>query len=83
MERSNGPFVLSPPKSRAGRRIVGIPAVIVPDLERHLVVYVKDAPGALVFPGIMDGPVRRGNFNKLSGVAARGRGDRHSGTARP
>jgi integrase len=30
-------------------------------------VFVKPGPGALVFPGIMGGPVRRGNFNKLSG----------------
>ena len=67
MERSTGPLVLGPPKSRAGRRIVGIPAAIVPDLERHLAVYVKPDPGALVFPGIMGGPIRRGNFNKLSG----------------
>jgi integrase len=67
VERSTGPLVLGPPKSRAGRRIVGIPAAIVPDLERHLAVYVKPEPGALVFPGMMGGPVRRGNFNKLSG----------------
>ena len=67
VERSTGPLVLGPPKSRAGRRIVGIPAAIVADLERHLAVYVKPDPGALVFPGIMGGPVRRGNFNKLSG----------------
>jgi Phage integrase family len=55
------------PKSRAGRRIVGIPAAIVPDLERHLAVYVADDPGTLVFPGIMGGPIRRQNFNKLTG----------------
>ena len=67
MERSTGRLVLGPPKSQAGRRIVGIPAAIVPDLERHLAVYAKPGPGALVFPGIMGGPVRRGNFNKLSG----------------
>jgi integrase len=67
VERSTGPLVLGPPKSRAGRRIVGIPAVIVPDLESHLAKYVKPEPGALMFPGIMGGPIRRGNFNKLSG----------------
>jgi integrase len=67
VERSTGPLVLGLPKSRAGRRVVGIPAAIVPDLERHVAVYVKPEPGAFVFPGIMGGPVRRGNFNKLSG----------------
>lgn len=66
VERSNGELLLGPPKSRAGRRIVGIPAAIVPDLERHLAVYVKDDPAALVFPGQKGGPLRRGNFNKLS-----------------
>ena len=30
-------------------------------------MYVKPGPGALMFPGNMSGPVRRGNFNKLSG----------------
>ena len=65
--RRSRPLVLGPPKSRAGRRIVGIPTAIMPDLDRHLAVYVKPEPGALVFPGIMGGPIRRGNFNKLSG----------------
>jgi hypothetical protein len=80
VEPSTGPLVLGPPKSQAGRRIVGIPAAIVPDLESHLAKCVKPDQGALVFPGIMGGPIRRGNFNKL---AARGRGDRHAGAARP
>jgi len=36
VERSTGELLLGPPKSRAGRRIVGIPAVIIPDLQLHL-----------------------------------------------
>jgi hypothetical protein len=28
--------------------------------------FVKDEPGALAFPGVMGGPLRRGNFNKMS-----------------
>lgn len=32
----------------------------------HLQIYVKDEPGALVFPGVQGGPIRRGNFNKMS-----------------
>jgi len=55
-----------PPKSRAGRRIVGIPEVIVPVLCEHLAVFAEDDPGALVFPGAKGGPLRRGNFNKMS-----------------
>ncbi len=67
VERSTGEIILGPPKSKAGRRIVGIPQVIMPDLRHHLAVFVKAGPSALAFPGTKGGPLRRGNFNKLSG----------------
>jgi integrase len=67
VERSTGEMLLGPPKSKAGRRVVGIPAAIIPGLTAHLAIYVKDEPGALVFPGVNGGPIRRGNFNKMSG----------------
>jgi integrase len=66
VERSTGEMLIGPPKSKAGRRTVGIPAAIIPDLTQHLAIYVKDEPGALVFPGVMGGPLRRCNFNKMS-----------------
>lgn len=66
VERSTGEMVLGPPKSIAGRRIVGIPDAIIPALREHLAAFVADEPGALVFPGQMGGPLRRGNFNKMS-----------------
>jgi integrase len=66
VERSTGEMLIGPPKSKAGRRVVGIPATIIPDLTLHLAIYVKAEPGALVFPSVMGGPIRRGNFNKLS-----------------
>jgi integrase len=66
VERSTGEMLLGAPKSKAGRRVVGIPAAIIPDLAAHLAIYVKDEPGALVFPGVKGGPIRRGNFNKMS-----------------
>jgi hypothetical protein len=31
-----------------------------------LSIFTKDEPGALMFPGAEGGPIRRGNFNKLS-----------------
>ncbi len=52
MERSTGELLLGPPKSRAGRRVVGIPDAIVPVLREHLSIFVEDEPGALVFPGL-------------------------------
>jgi Phage integrase family len=66
VERSTGEMLRGPPKSKAGRRIVGIPDAIIPALRAHMSVFVKDEPGALVFPGAMGGPLRRGNFNQMS-----------------
>ena len=66
VERSTGEMLLGPPKSKAGRRVVGIPTSIVPALREHMAIYVKDEPGALVFPGVMGGPIRRCNFNRMS-----------------
>ncbi len=51
---------------QAGRRVVGIPQAIIPVLREHLSIFVKAEPGALAFPGLMGGPLRRGNFNKMS-----------------
>ncbi len=63
VERSTGELVLGAPKSKAGRRIVGIPRGLVPVLREHLDVYVGDDPGALVFTGVKGGPLRRSGFN--------------------
>jgi hypothetical protein len=46
--------------------VVGIPRAILPILREHLSIFFKDEPGALVFPGVTGGPLRRGNFNKMS-----------------
>jgi hypothetical protein len=43
-ERSTGEIVLGPPKSRAGRRVVGIPRAIIPALREHLSVFVATDP---------------------------------------
>jgi integrase len=67
IERSTGEILLGPPKSRAGLRVVGIPEAIIPVLREHLAVFVGPEPGSLVFPGAKGGPLRRGNFNKMSG----------------
>ena len=66
VERSTGEILLGAPKSKAGRRIVGIPSAILPALHEHLSIFVKAEPGALVFPGTLGGPLRRSNFNKMS-----------------
>jgi integrase len=63
-QRGKG-LVLGPPKSRAGRRTVAIPAAILPAIRNHLQTYVKDDPGALVFTTQTGRPIWRGNFNKI------------------
>ncbi|WP_113699060.1 tyrosine-type recombinase/integrase [Nonomuraea lactucae] len=67
VERSTGELVLGPPKSKAGKRVVGIPQAIIPALREHLRIYVKPEAGALIFTGIKGGPMRRSGFNKLAG----------------
>ncbi|MFD2356160.1 site-specific integrase [Nonomuraea ferruginea] len=62
-ERSSGGLLLGPPKSKAGRRTVGLPESIIPILKEHMATYVQDEPGALVFPGAKGGPIRRSGFN--------------------
>jgi integrase len=65
-ERSTGELVLGPPKSRAARRIVGIPASIIPALREHLSLFVRPEADSLIFPGAKGGPLRRSNFNKMA-----------------
>jgi integrase len=65
-ERSTGELLLGPPKSKAGRRTVGIPAAIVPALREHLDTFASPDPGGLIFPGATGVPLRRSNFNKMS-----------------
>jgi integrase len=66
VEQQRGGLLLGPPKSRAGRRVVAIPAGIVPTLRRHLADYVDDDPAALVFTGPKGAPIKRSNFNRLA-----------------
>ncbi|MDF5751797.1 site-specific integrase [Spongiactinospora sp. TRM90649] len=63
IERSTGELVLGPPKSRAGRRTVGVPRLIVSALGEHLDTYVGAELDALVFSGVKGGPLRRSGFN--------------------
>ena len=83
IERSTGEMLLGPPKSKAGRRVVGIPDVIIPALREHCRSSSGTSPGRSVFAGPKGGPLRRGNFNRMSGLAAGGADHRHGGPALP
>jgi integrase len=43
---AGGGLLFGPPKSDAGRRIVPLPRVIVPDLTLHIGQYAQDGDGA-------------------------------------
>jgi integrase len=60
-------ITLGPLKSRAARRTVGVPAWIIPILNDHLAVFVAPGPAALVFAGAKGSPLRRSNFNRMTG----------------
>ncbi|GII63391.1 hypothetical protein Skr01_34760 [Sphaerisporangium krabiense] len=64
LELDGGEMVLSPPKSRAGKRTVGIPAAIVPALTEHLGDFVAESEDAFVFLGVRGGFLRGGNFRR-------------------
>ncbi|GAA3747048.1 integrase [Spinactinospora alkalitolerans] len=51
-----------PPKSRASRRTVQLPGLIIADLRRHLADYAEEGPDGLVFVGKRGNPLRRTNF---------------------
>jgi integrase len=59
-----GDMVLCPPKSRAGKRIVGIPSAIIAALREHLDAFVEDRPDAFVFLDAGGGFLRGGNFRR-------------------
>ncbi|TDD13663.1 tyrosine-type recombinase/integrase [Nonomuraea diastatica] len=66
IELDGGEMRLCPVKSKAGRRIVGIPAVIVPALTEHLASYVESEEDAFVFLGKLGGFLRGSNFRRAA-----------------
>jgi integrase len=78
VELGSGAF-FGPPKSDAGRRTVYIPPDLLPEIERHLDLYVERDQEALIFRGPRGGLVRRNNFIKPWDAArcAAGRPDLH------
>lgn len=63
-ELIDGSLVTGPPKSAAGRRLVSIPAAILPDVTTHLDGYALPSNDSLVFTGPMNAPLRRSNFTR-------------------
>ena len=63
-EMKDGSRVVGPPKTDAGRRTIALPPHIVPELRKHLAVWVAAAPESLVFGDSDGGALRRSNFSR-------------------
>jgi integrase len=60
-----GKFIISPPKTAAGRRVVVLPAVAVAALAEHLDHYAAPGPEGLVFRSGRGTYLQRSNFSRL------------------
>ncbi len=63
-EASGGGFEFGPPKSRAGKRSVPIPEVIIPIIRWHLACFAEPGDQGLVFTSPTGRPLRHSNFRR-------------------
>jgi integrase len=64
VELTDGSLVTGQPKSLAGRRVVSIPASLLPEILSHLEDFTASGEDALVFTGPKNAQLRRSNFSK-------------------
>lgn len=64
VELTDGSLVTGPPKSLAGRRVVSIPASLLPEILSHLEDFTALGEDALVFTGPKNAQLRRSNFSR-------------------
>ncbi|MEZ0064030.1 integrase [Streptacidiphilus sp. MAP12-20] len=63
-ELCSGHRVVKEPKSKAGKRAIVIPEMLLPDFEHHLKLYVGQEPDSLLFLGERGAPFRRSTFGR-------------------
>ncbi len=63
-ELAGSGYLLGPPKSAAGRRVVVIPAIVRPELAHHLATFTASLPDSLVFTSPTGMLLRDGNFRR-------------------
>jgi len=61
---TSGGQQFGPPKTNAGRRVVPVPAMIVPELAQHMSQYIEDRDTALIFTSPEGMPLRHSNFTR-------------------
>jgi integrase len=59
-----GGFAFGPPKSRAGKRVVPIPDLIIPVIRWHLACFAEDGDEGLVFTSPTGTPLHHSNFRR-------------------
>jgi len=70
-----GHVLFGQPKTRAGRRRVGLPRSVVRELTSHLATHTSEAPDGFVFPNMVGGPIRASGFRRqFFGPAVRAAG---------
>ncbi len=69
-ELSAGELFFSPPKSEAGRRVVAIPELIVPELRSHIERFAQPGGDGLLFTSPTGAPLRNSNFRGRVWLAA-------------
>lgn len=69
-EAPGQPLHFGPPKSDAGRRVVAIPPVILPDVVAHLADHTASQADAIVFTSPGGKLLRHGNFRRGSWLPA-------------
>jgi integrase len=68
-----GHVQFGPPKTKAGRRTISVPASIVDELASHVAAFVLDGernPGSLIFAGERGGPLRPNHFRRRTWAKA-------------
>jgi integrase len=66
----SGYLAFGPPKSDAGKRIIVVPALIVPDLRWHLSCFAQPGDDGLLFTSPTGMPLRHGHFRSRVWVKA-------------
>ncbi|MBV7697597.1 site-specific integrase [Streptomyces sp. TRM70350] len=64
-ELTSGRRVYKAPKSAAGKRLVAVPASVLPFLDTHMKVYAESGAAGRVFVGAKKATPRRNHFNRL------------------
>ncbi|MEU5252362.1 tyrosine-type recombinase/integrase [Streptomyces longwoodensis] len=64
-ELTSGKRVYKAPKSAAGKRVVAVPASLLPVLDAHMKIYAEGGAAGRVFVGAKKATPRRNHFNRL------------------